>query len=120
MQSSQVQSRRFSPPKSGQILIAPGEGLSLHIRGSPLLLQRFWEVRLPWEMPAGIWQEEHPSDAAAAAAAWCWLAVVTAGWVPALFASALRVNREQAKCQRIPREADVIANSLVPDTVLET
>lgn len=71
-------------------------------------------------MPAGIWQEEHPSDAAAAAAAWCWLAVVTAGWVPALFASALRVNREQAKCQRIPREADVIVNSLVPDTVLET
>lgn len=75
-------------------------------------------------MHAGNWQEKHPSDAAAAAAAaWCWLAAVTAGWVPTLFASALRVNREaqeRAKCQRIPREADVIANSLVPDTVLET
>lgn len=52
---------------------------------------------LPWEMPAGIWQEKHPREAAAGAAAaarWVMLAAVTAGWVPALFASALRVNGE--------------------------
>lgn len=77
-------------------------------------------------MPAGIWQEKHPHEAAAGAAAaarWVMLAAVTAGWVPALFASALKSQRgaqERAKCQQIPREADVIANSLVPDTVLET
>lgn len=70
----------------------------------------------------GGWQEKRPSDAAAAVA-WHSLAAFITGWVTTLFASALRVNseaQERAKRQRIPGEAYVIADSLVPETVLET
>lgn len=70
----------------------------------------------------GVWLEKHPPDAAAAVAQHS-LAAFIAGWVTTLFASALSVNseaQEQAKRQRIPREADVIASSLVPETVLES
>lgn len=68
---------------------------------------------------------KHVSDAAVVVA-WPSLVAFIAGWVTILFASALSVSglrneaQKWAKCQPIPREAYVIANSLVPETVLET
>jgi len=114
-----VQSKRLSLLKRGQILGAPGESISAHQR-NPFALACFGicVFRGGW----GGWQEKHPSDAAAAVT-YHSLAAFIAGWVTTLFASALRVSREAqewAKRQPAPREADVTANSLVPETVLET